>query len=560
MRERQLILAVAALGLLACPTRAKYDRLPTLRLTSPAAETYANRTVRIAVQVDHDVDLPIAVWANQNYLGSVSAPDYRLDWDTTTFAEAPYEVVAKMDVGAATVTSDKVRVIVDRTGPTVVSRATLQYEGGTKLSAPARVVFSEPLATASVTTASFSLASNGDEIPFAIALASDKKSMSITITDRSMLTLPVRIDATFLSGITDLAGNALVIPATPWTWSAPATFSYAFNGNRPYRVPTLAIRPELEPCVAYSGSVSLQNPASVLNVAMMDGALGWVNLPPPSSREFGIELDPDIVVDDEGHPIVAWQEDGAMRVAIWNGTAWDTPLPPVDGDGKPSTLATWKPRLALGPTGRIFIAWTEDTGTGADIYVAGANASSWDKSFGSLGLPVLGGSAVLRELAVDSNNVPRVAWDGEGVAGGVSVWRGTSWSTSRPPSTLARISTSLDEGGAFLALQGRPALTVVRLIEDEWQPAFPPFTTETFAFASMGTGPDHRPAVAWVDDATGVLSLGRWAGNSWDMRAGEAIQELPSGKGDSLMQVDSQGNMWVRWISFPVVHIRMSNY
>src|SRR5215203_2795142 len=115
MRSRLLVLVMVSVGASGCPTRGKYDQLPAVRITSPIVETYTNRTVRITAQLDQDVDLPIALRANQLYLGTVSPPDYRLDWDTTTVPEAPYDVVAEIEIDGRTTRSESVHVVVDRT-------------------------------------------------------------------------------------------------------------------------------------------------------------------------------------------------------------------------------------------------------------------------------------------------------------------------------------------------------------------------------------------------------------------------------------------------------------
>jgi hypothetical protein len=562
MRSRILVLAVVGVGILGCPTREKYDQLPTVRITSPVVETYTNKTVRITAQLDQEVDLPVALWANQLYLGTVRPPDYRLDWDTTAVPEAPYEVVAELEIAGRTVRSDTVRVVVDRTPPTVVSRTTLQHEGGVKLSAPIKVLFSEPMDAASITSQAISFEANGANVPITVALGTDNKTVSIAIKDRSTLTLPASFEGTFSSGITDLAGNALVLPTAPWTWSAPAVFSYPLSANRPWSVPALAIGPDLEPSVVYAGGGPIGSSwelAYVINVHMAGGPQKWIQLPPPTTREFDSQPSPNIVVDDQGHPIVTWQEDGDLRVAYWDGEAWMTPLPPLDGDGKPSTPVLNGTRLALGRDGELFVAWSEDVGSGTDIYVARATAGAWDKSFGSIGLPVVVGTAYLADLVVDDDGSVRVGWSGSESAGGISVWQGSAWNTITPIGAVSRISASKDETGSSLALQGRPALSLVRLIDNEWQPVFLALPTEYFLFPSLGIGPDHKPSVAWIN-ADNLLSLARWRGNTWDLRAAAAIPDSPGGMGDTLMTLDSQGNMWVKWIHYPQVQIFMSNY
>ncbi len=566
MRSRLLVLVMVSVGASGCPTREKYDQLPAVRITSPIVETYTNRTVRITAQLDQDVDLPVALRANQLYLGTVSPPDYRFDWDTTTVPEAPYDVVAEIEIDGKTIRSDAIHVVVDRTAPTVVSRTTLQHDGGVKLSAPLKVLFSEPLNAETVTTAAISVEANGANVPVAVTLAADNKTATIAIKDRRSLTLPAFFEATFTPEITDLAGNALTIPAVPWTWSAPSFFSYPLSADRPWGVPALAIGPDLEPSVVYAGGGPIGSPqelAHIINVHVAGGPQKWTKLPPPTTREFTAAASPapSIVVDNQGRPIVAWQEDGDLRVAFWDGQTWMTPLPPLDGDGKASTRVSNGCRLALGRAGELIVAWAEDIGSGLDIFVARATAGSWDKSFGSIGLPVLTTSVGVSDLAVDDDGSVRVAWGGYNTPAGISVWQGGAWVTSAPQGSILRISARRDDTGAALALQARPALTVVRLTENQWEPVFSMLPPATFIHACLGIGPDHRPAVGWMD-GNNALGLARWLGTTWDMRAPASITAMdgPGGVGDSLMALDAQGNMWMKWIHYPQVQIYMSNY
>ena len=253
-------------------------------------------------------------------------------------------------------------------------------------------------------------------------------------------------------------------------------------------------------------------------------------------------------------------------MASWDGKAWTTPLPPLDADDNPSTPVLSRPLLALGRGGELFIAWSEDVGSGRDVFVARAAAGAWDKSLGSIGLPIVVGTVNLSELVVDDDGSVRIAWGGSisgeaGAPGGISVWQGSSWNTITPAGAVARISARKDETGAALALQGRPALSVVRLAGNQWQAALTALATESFVYSSLGIGPDHELAVAWVDQ-NNLLSLARWRGNSWDLRGAAAIAaaDYPGGMGDTLMTLDSQGNMWVKWIHYPQVQIHMSNY
>ena len=53
MRVRPFVLVSASLCLAGCPTKTKYDPLPSVRITSPTIDaTYTNGTVHVTAAID----------------------------------------------------------------------------------------------------------------------------------------------------------------------------------------------------------------------------------------------------------------------------------------------------------------------------------------------------------------------------------------------------------------------------------------------------------------------------------------------------------------------------
>src|SRR6188474_772638 len=80
-----------------CPTRDKYDQMPTVHITSPAAvTTYTNGTVRITAAIDPVLELPIVLLENGSALATLSPPSFSFDWPTAGVPEGAHTITAEV--------------------------------------------------------------------------------------------------------------------------------------------------------------------------------------------------------------------------------------------------------------------------------------------------------------------------------------------------------------------------------------------------------------------------------------------------------------------------------
>ena len=119
-RVRPLMLVWALLCPAGCPTKTKYETLPTVRITSPTiGTTYTNGTVHITAAIDPPLDLPIELRKDGAAFTTLVPPAYEYSWDTTKAVEASYVLTAEVAFSNESATSAPVTIVVDRTPPTI---------------------------------------------------------------------------------------------------------------------------------------------------------------------------------------------------------------------------------------------------------------------------------------------------------------------------------------------------------------------------------------------------------------------------------------------------------
>ncbi len=536
--------------------------LPTLRITSPASNTSTNGVVAVTVDVTGGTaPATIKLIEDGTVLATLDSPaPYTFTWDTKGIADGTHTLVAKATVAGESISSAPVTITVDRTAPKVVSTTPAPGATNVVLRAPIAVTFSEPILASSFTASAVTLQVGGAVVPTTATLSSDGMSAAIAITDLSSFALPATFSVTLATAITDLVGNALTVPAAPWTWSVPDWIKYAPIAST--TVPAVAVGPNFQPVIAYtrciaSGSTCLDD----LFVAESDGqawnSLGQVpNLIGPGSLDL----------DGQGHPVVAGIGNppgsilASLLLATWNGSAWGS-ISPLGID---TTYAfTASPLVRLDPSGRPVVAWKDAvTATAADVGVARWTGTSWDKSFGKFGLTNVASAS----LILDGSGNPIVGF----IVGGTGLgslstasfraWSGTAW-TSSGSILLGEPFVAIDQASEPMMVAGA---TVDHYSSGAWLPAISiavPASSNSGDF-HLATGLDHKPVVAWLDTtATVELGLSRWTGTQWNARAGlfhaagvVATTEPPG------VLVDARGSAWVYWREGSSVNVWMSNY
>jgi hypothetical protein len=554
MRVLHASLVVSAIaGVSGCPTRSKYDQLPSVRITSPVADTYTNGTVTITATIDPDLDLPIVLRLDDaGIIKILASPSESYAWNTIGLPEGAHTLVAEVAFSSGPATSPPVIVNVDRTSPTVTLSPT---PGSAKviLRSPIKASFSEPVVLSRPAGETFSLSVMGTTLPTAVTFDGQNQTATIAVADLSSVSLPAAFTATIASTITDRAGNPLVPPMGTWSWSVPEwiTFPRLESGYRP----VLAIGSDLLPVLAWS---LLTNPGGIANyqlqVAKYDG-FGWTQFGPPSSNMNSAGRGMDLSLDAENRPLAVWRETSVdFQVAAWAGTSWDTSFPPLSaafGSGSDAAGAM----LRLDRVGRPVVIWSEQAPSARhDVFLARWNGEEWDRGFDPIEVP----SVVQFDML--AGETPIVSWIFPAGTGHVSIWSGASWTPAPDVPGMTEPFMAFDSAhGPMVVVTSQPGtLLVQRLVNGtSWQllPAasVPPQATHP----RIAAGPDGLPVVAYYDAQTKAVGMARWTGQRWDTRAFafgiNAFEETPQ------LIVDRQGTAWIGWRDSQL-NVWMSNY
>lgn len=557
-----LLALLGVLVLAGCPTRDQLQSdggapaASTIAITSPVSTIYTNSSVTIAVTTNLQPTTPISILAGTAAVGTLTTPGNSFQWDTTFVPEGTYAVTAQATVGSAIITSAPVTIIVDRTPPAI---ATLDPPPGTAdvvLAAPLSIVFSEPVLGSSVTSALASVEAGSTTVPTNLVLSADGRTVTITITSHDGLILPQTFTASLgAGGVTDLAGNHLTVPATPWTWTVPDWIRLAPIGSN--TAPLLAVGPDFHPAIIYTQcNLTPAGCALPLHVAVNDGQ-GWNDLGSPLPGASGKGA--SIAIDGQGHAVVAWADfDGTIpdvRVATWNGSSWDPPLPPLDAVAIVGGIVA-SVILRIDSTGKPVVAFQETSPSSSDIFVARWNGSAWDNSPGAVGVPGVGSF----DLVLDEKDDPVVGFISAAV-NGFALWDGTAWTLS-PNVAASTPNVGYDSAGAPLMIE--PNWHIEHLTNGTWIPTVPIAvpTSATSRDARLATTPDHQPVVAWLDPSLSPAKLGlaRWTGSLWNVGAGLVNgTDSPNDQPPALV-VDGRGSIWLSWSENLQAYIWMSNY
>jgi Big-like domain-containing protein len=561
------LLPACLLFLPGCPTR---DHLlpgvpdggtpSSISITAPTSPTYTNGSVEISVAVQGVTDTSITLQANGSTIGTVAPPQNSFEWDTTSTAEGSYQLTAATNVGGRTLTSSPITIVVDRTAPTIKTLTPTPGASNVVLAAPLVLTFSEPVVASAITPSFVSVAAGAVTVPTTLTTSADAQTVTVEITDKSTLTLPATFTASFsTTGITDLAGNQLVLPAASWTWMVPDWIKLApFASSAP---PQLVVGPDLHPIVSYQQCVagSSNGCEPVLHVTVNDGQ-AWNDLGTPGPDAA---VASSLAVDSKSQPVVSWAADDDtgvpfVSVSFWNGSGWAAALPPLSDAGGAGTSID-ATVLRLDGSDNPIVGWKHTSSSAAsDVFVAHWNGLSWDSSFGQVGL----GEDQSFDLEIDDQANPTVGFLAS-TNTGAATWNGSAW-TMTPFIGASTPFVALDASGSPLMLETSSGWIVEHLTGDTWLPA----VSSPLPVSSMSTAPhlltdgNHHPIVAWVDESSGPAKLGlaRWTGTKWDTRPGLFnAGGAPAGSPPALA-VDARGSVWVAWSEALEVQVWMSNY
>jgi hypothetical protein len=557
----------------------------TVAITSPLSATvYTRGSVTLQVVVSGNPDT-VQLLRNGSSLVNLTPP-YQYVWDTTAEDEGTYTITARAIRGTEHLDSDPRMIVVDRTPPRAIAFIPAPESPSVWQRAPISVRFSEPLLRSSVTVDSIRITDMNDDV-VGTSAALDTEGTTLTIASAPPVVVPNLLTGTLLAGMTDRAGNPLIV--SEWTWTLPdwvplgAPFAAAEGGSA--FLPTIRLDSSEQPVVAWmefdaSGS-------SAVHVSRWDeNQSAWIlfERSPPALRAFF----PAMVLDDSDRPVLAWsQQDTSLpphatiHVERWNGTGFEAlgsdlglnaiEMPSIALDGTAILVAwsdastgtaernifvsrfdgaTWEPEgpplsavagikshaatpsLVTAARGVQIVAWSERQSSGNDIYVANWNGIDWQPMGGALSaLPGPSTNALLPALIAQADGTPIVAWsESDGVTR--STWA-ARW----------RASTSDWQ----LLLPGQSALTGAR--------------TDTFGI-HLALNLDENPVMVWSEGEyklndgyqSTAIWVRQWTGTSWEPIGTTGRLKADAGIGnaaDPSVVVDSHGSVIVAWDENP---------
>ncbi len=393
-------------------------------ITTPTGTLYTSGSVAISVDVRGGTPEVVRLFKDGVELATLSAP-YTYTWNTAAEPEGSYTLTARATRSGRTFSSAPVTVIVDRTNLQVASRSPAPGATNVAYSTPIQVVFTKPVKATTVSDTTVSFAVAGVLAEKTLSLSSDGRTL--TLVPKAKPPLPATFSIGLSSGITDTAGNALVIPSTPWSFQLPHWYSFggqlnAVGGNTLLKDTAMALDSRDNPVVAWSEEVTTGGRASVF-VYRWDGHAFTPIGSALNGTPSGSAYKPTLVLDGSGNPIVAWQESDGFNENIyirrWTGTAWQSVgagALSAQNDTSSSSVATPARNPSLAVRGNdIYVAWDEVNVEGISaIYVwKSVNGGAFTSAGNDGGLV----NAVHRftsgtkpSLVLDSNGQPIVAF------------------------------------------------------------------------------------------------------------------------------------------------------
>jgi hypothetical protein len=527
-----------------------------IAITSPTSPTYTNKALTVTVSVTESGASSVELLKNGTMLAALSGPPYSFSWDTTQETEGSYQLVAQMVVGGQIVASAPVTVVVDRTPPTIVSKTPDSGATNVSLTDPIQVVFSEALASTSVTAGAVMLALGSTAVGATAMLAADGKTVTLAITNLASLVLPGTMTENATVAITDLAGNAFA--GASWNFSVPLWVDLgSVSGGKPEMVLDSSGTPTVATIVT-TGSTSQ------LLIAKHTTGTSWdTSTPSPQVQTTVTEF--SLAIDKSNALFLAWDEGYAsgtatpILVARWTGTAWDKSYGQLLHT---SGGAAERPTIALTAAGQPIVRWAElvALSSGPD-YVSQWTGSAWNSFAG-----VPSGDCDMQpcRIVLDSSDDPIIETSGQ-----ISRWIGSSWTTpvnggdGLALNSTQQAVTFQDSGTSIQVLGISPTGASASYV-----PALSisPVESEPLRLGQIATDGSDEPIIVWFQYDGGTMSspanpnlhVARWTGAVWDQSYGT----LNNASGRSALVLGQGTTPIVAWAdgSTAMVHVSKSNH
>jgi Bacterial Ig-like domain/Bacterial Ig domain len=369
-------------------------------ITSPASDIYTHATsVPVQIAVSNAKPDTVELRLDGNLLATLTPP-YQYTWDVSATPEGPHTLVARATKAGTSYDSAARTIVLDRTPPTVVSQ--MPTPGATNVSqgTTVKVTFSEPILASTVTDANVGLSSDtAATVSKTLTLSADGKAL--TIIPDSARPLGATLTVTLKTAITDLAGNSLALPTTPWKWLEEA-FPIPITDGVGMTAIAVAVDASDLPTVAISSSPDGDENKDSIYVHRWTGT-AWEALGGPQNPGNGCPVgSPQLLA---GGTYLVYQESDPngsgcgqnVYVKRWAANTWF--------DESPKFTDAISPRFTVANAGR-FLATMSNVGAGVTVRKYNQTTSKWDP----VGSPFLVGTAEsLDDLIVDGTGNPVVA-------------------------------------------------------------------------------------------------------------------------------------------------------
>jgi hypothetical protein len=282
---------------------------------------------------------------------------------------------------------------------------------------------------------------------------------------------------------------------------------------------------------------------------------------------------PSLALDSSDNPVVSWNEivsgSGNILVKRWNGSSWVE----VGGflDVVVSSIAAFKPSIAIDTSDNLVVSWIEGNGTSTNIYVKRWNGSGWVQ-LGTFLDANTNKNVDNPTITVDSSGNPVVSWEeSDGTSANIYVkrWTGSSWQQTDgvfdnvKANNAVYPSLALDSANNPVVAWSESNNIYVKVF---YKNVFKPFGDSVhFSIGDDATNPSialnaaGNPMVAWEEfEGTTFyddLFVRRWDGTSWpsvgttDIKVSTAISN--DAVSPSLAAEKTTSNPVIAWAEGP---------
>ncbi|MCY0999099.1 Ig-like domain-containing protein [Myxococcus sp. MISCRS1] len=524
-----------------------------VRVLSPERLSYTRGVVQVALEVQGEPN-SVELLVDQATYATLQAP-YLLDWDTTLSPEGPHTLQVRVTRGTEVMESEVHTVVVDRTPPTVVARTPSPGAENVAVAQAISVTFSEPILEATLLAEHVRFLVN--EQPHEASRQLSVDGLTLTLTPVERVPVPSTVTTELTEGITDYAGNALVVPSEAWSWTAPALLlesTFTLSTGNPTPLVNMTLDASGHPILSHTSNFQLfvhqwtgADWVPLSKAPVITGNFGFghpliqhrdgttfMGVSTPNNQRFDIYrkvedqwvgLGAPLSVNQSPAPAslhlgpamqlgvaVSTFDPTRLEVHLQNNTEWElvgAPIQPSSGSFTPVG-----PSLQLEINGRHVVAWVEaGNGDFGDVYVNRWNGTTWAVLGGKLNVlshPTNQGRNPSLQLGAEG--LPWVAWSGAGPQNTQHIyvhrWNGFTWTQLGIP---FRFKIPTNSAGDTL----RPILRL---------------------------DPSGNAFIAWAEEHNGRTSvhLTRWNGQSWEL-IGSRMEASQARWTNSSMELDPAG-------------------